>query len=124
MEVTLKCSIAQGRLVQVLTDWCPTFAGYFLYYPSRRNQAAALAALIDTLRTWDRGLRRHIEGRVVASDPIAPSICGDSRYSLKGTPYASMAVRGGRFCASMIRGRLPIAVQIQRATAFIYRRRT
>jgi DNA-binding transcriptional LysR family regulator len=34
----------------VLRDWCPSFPGYFLYYPSRRNQPAALAALIDTLR--------------------------------------------------------------------------
>jgi len=33
-----------------LKDWCPSFPGYFLYYPSRRNQPAALAALIDALR--------------------------------------------------------------------------
>jgi DNA-binding transcriptional LysR family regulator len=50
MEDTLAGLIAQGRLVQVLRDWCPSFPGYFLYYPSRRNQPAALAALIDTLR--------------------------------------------------------------------------
>lgn len=50
MEVTLNDLIAAGRLVQVLRDWCPTFPGYFLYYPSRRNQPAALAALIDALR--------------------------------------------------------------------------
>jgi len=41
---------AEGRLVQVLRDWCPSFPGYFFYYPSRRNQPAALAALINTLR--------------------------------------------------------------------------
>lgn len=50
MEDTLTEMIAKGRLVQVLRDWCPTFPGYFLYYPSRRNQPAALAALINTLR--------------------------------------------------------------------------
>ena len=50
MEDNLKELIGKGRLVQVLKDWCPTFPGYFLYYPSRRNQPAALAALIDTLR--------------------------------------------------------------------------
>lgn len=50
MEDTLKDLIAEGRLVQVLRDWCPRFPGYFLYYPSRRNQPAALVALIDTLR--------------------------------------------------------------------------
>ena len=50
MEDTLTDLIAQGRLVQVLRDWCPSFPGYFLYYPSRRNQPAALSALIETLR--------------------------------------------------------------------------
>jgi DNA-binding transcriptional LysR family regulator len=50
VEDTLKRLIAKGRLTQVLREWCPTFPGYFLYYPSRRNQPAALAALINTLR--------------------------------------------------------------------------
>jgi DNA-binding transcriptional LysR family regulator len=50
MEETLAALIAKGRLVQVLEDWCPVFPGYFLYYPSRRNQPAALTALINTLR--------------------------------------------------------------------------
>jgi DNA-binding transcriptional LysR family regulator len=50
LEETLRHRIANGQLVQVLRDWCPVFPGYFLYYPSRRNQPAALAALIDTLR--------------------------------------------------------------------------
>src|SRR5262245_27542232 len=42
--------LAGGALVRVLEDWCPPFAGYFLYYPSRRQQPAALSALIETLR--------------------------------------------------------------------------
>jgi DNA-binding transcriptional LysR family regulator len=42
--------LANGQLVRVLEDWCPPFAGYFLYYPSRRQQPPALSALIDTLR--------------------------------------------------------------------------
>lgn len=42
--------IAGGVLVRVLDDWCPPFAGYFLYYPSRRQQPAAMLALIETLR--------------------------------------------------------------------------
>src|ERR1700735_1533302 len=50
MEDSLKGLIAEGRLVHVLRDWCPSFPGYFLYYPSRRNQPAALAALIESLR--------------------------------------------------------------------------
>ena len=50
VEQPISEMIAKGRLLQVLRDWCPTFPGYFLYYPSRRNQPAALAALITTLR--------------------------------------------------------------------------
>jgi DNA-binding transcriptional LysR family regulator len=42
--------IASGALVRVLQDWCPPFPGYFLYYPSRRQQSAALSALIEALR--------------------------------------------------------------------------
>jgi DNA-binding transcriptional LysR family regulator len=53
MEETLVGLISGGRLIQVLRDWYPTFRGYFLYYPSRRNQPAALSALIDTLRVSD-----------------------------------------------------------------------
>jgi DNA-binding transcriptional LysR family regulator len=50
MEDPLRNLIAKRRLIHVLKDWCPPFPGYFLYYPSRRNQPAALTALIDTLR--------------------------------------------------------------------------
>jgi len=42
--------IAHGSLVRLLEDWCPPFAGYFLYYPSKRQQSPALAALIEKLR--------------------------------------------------------------------------
>jgi DNA-binding transcriptional LysR family regulator len=42
--------LASGDLVRVLEDWCPPFPGFFLYYPSRKQQPAALAALITTLR--------------------------------------------------------------------------
>jgi DNA-binding transcriptional LysR family regulator len=37
--------IASGALVRVREDWCLPFAGYFLYYPSRRQRPAALSAL-------------------------------------------------------------------------------
>jgi DNA-binding transcriptional LysR family regulator len=42
--------LASGALVKVLEDWCQPYPGFFLYYPSRRNQPAALAALINILR--------------------------------------------------------------------------
>jgi DNA-binding transcriptional LysR family regulator len=50
--------LAEGRLVRVLDDWCPPFPGWFLYYPGRRQQPAALAALVDRLR-WREGGGRH-----------------------------------------------------------------
>ncbi|MGA2889437.1 MAG: LysR family transcriptional regulator [Terracidiphilus sp.] len=53
MEESLTDLIAKGRLIQVFKDWCRSFPGYFLYYPSRRNQPAALAALIEALRLSD-----------------------------------------------------------------------
>lgn len=42
--------LADGRLVQVLADWCPSFPGYHLYYPSRRQPSAAFSLLVDALR--------------------------------------------------------------------------
>lgn len=39
-----------GRLVRVLDDWCPPFAGYHLYYPSRRQMTPAFALLVNALR--------------------------------------------------------------------------
>jgi len=42
--------LASGELVRVLEDWCPPFDGYYLFYPSRRHQPAALSALIEFLR--------------------------------------------------------------------------
>jgi len=42
--------IADGRLVRVLADWCPPFAGYHLYYPSRRQPSAAFALVVEALR--------------------------------------------------------------------------
>jgi len=42
--------LTSGALVQVLQDWCQPFPGFFIYYPSRRQQPAALSALISVLR--------------------------------------------------------------------------
>jgi DNA-binding transcriptional LysR family regulator len=43
--------LAAGSLVRVLEDWCQPFPGFFLFYPSRRQQTASLAAVISVLRT-------------------------------------------------------------------------
>ncbi|MBK9252543.1 MAG: LysR family transcriptional regulator [Proteobacteria bacterium] len=42
--------ISNGRLIRVLEDWCPSFPGYHLYYPSRRHSSPALGVLVDALR--------------------------------------------------------------------------
>jgi DNA-binding transcriptional LysR family regulator len=39
-----------GRLVQLLGDWCPTYPGYHLYYPSRRQPSAAFRVVLAALR--------------------------------------------------------------------------
>lgn len=49
-EDVVEEALAAGRLVQVLEDWTPTFPGYHLYYPSRRQHTAAFALLVDALR--------------------------------------------------------------------------
>lgn len=49
MEHDVAEEIADGRLVQVLADWCPVYPGCRLYYPDRRV-TPALRALIDTFR--------------------------------------------------------------------------
>ena len=53
MEDIIAGLVAEGRLIQVLRDWCPPFPGYLLYYPRRRTQPAALSALLNTLRMSD-----------------------------------------------------------------------
>jgi DNA-binding transcriptional LysR family regulator len=55
MEQDVSADIEVGRLVRVLEDWTPPFAGLCLYYPGRRNPSAALKAFI--------GLARELGGR-------------------------------------------------------------
>jgi DNA-binding transcriptional LysR family regulator len=49
-EDAVQSYVAQGRLRRVLEDWCPPFAGYHLYYPSRRQTSPAFGLLVDALR--------------------------------------------------------------------------
>jgi DNA-binding transcriptional LysR family regulator len=42
--------VAKGHLRRVLDDWCPPFAGFHLYYPSRRQKSAAFALVVEALR--------------------------------------------------------------------------
>jgi DNA-binding transcriptional LysR family regulator len=42
--------VSAGRLVRVMEDWCPKFAGYHLYYPSRRQPSPAFSLVVEALR--------------------------------------------------------------------------
>ena len=46
----VQAHLTQGRLVQVLADWCPVVSGYHLYYPSRRHPTPAFSLVVDALR--------------------------------------------------------------------------
>lgn len=49
-EDELGSHVEDGRLVRVLQDWCPPFAGYHLYYPSRRQPSPAFSLVLKALR--------------------------------------------------------------------------
>lgn len=50
VEDHIEEGLADGSLIRVLEDWCPPFAGYHLYYPSRRQTSPAFALFIEALR--------------------------------------------------------------------------
>ena len=50
IEDYVREQLADGRLVRVLDDWCPSFRGFFLYTPGRAQMPAKLRALIDFLQ--------------------------------------------------------------------------
>ena len=49
-ESSVLDALNQRRLVRVLESWCPTFEGYHLYYPSRRQHTTAFRLLLDALQ--------------------------------------------------------------------------
>jgi DNA-binding transcriptional LysR family regulator len=51
-EGYVRTAIADGSLVGVLEDWCPSFPGPFIYYPSRRQPPPALQAFLDFVKDW------------------------------------------------------------------------
>ena len=50
-EDELGVHLSDGSLVRVLEDWCPPFAGYHLYYPSRRQPSPAFSLVVAALRS-------------------------------------------------------------------------
>lgn len=50
LEEEVLALVKTGKLVRVLENWSPPFAGYHLYYPSRRQLSPAFALIVDALR--------------------------------------------------------------------------
>ena len=50
MEDQATALLKAGKLERVLEEWCPSFSGYHLYYPDRRQLPPAFTLLIDALR--------------------------------------------------------------------------
>lgn len=46
-------AIEDGRLIRVLEGWCPSFPGYHLYYPHRRQASSAFSLMVEALRYRD-----------------------------------------------------------------------
>jgi len=49
-EFMARPHIERGELIEVLTDWSPTWQGYHLYYPNRRQPSPAFTAFVEALR--------------------------------------------------------------------------
>jgi DNA-binding transcriptional LysR family regulator len=47
LEPRVAADLADGRLIALLQEHTPPFAGFFLYHPSRRQMRPALRAFID-----------------------------------------------------------------------------
>ena len=52
-EDMAKPHLAKGRFKRVLADWCQPYAGYHLFYPSRRQSSAAFNLVVEALRKRD-----------------------------------------------------------------------
>ncbi|AOT43347.1 LysR family transcriptional regulator [Enterobacter ludwigii] len=51
---TFRPFIEKGQLVSLLDDFLPSFPGFYLYFPQRRNMAPKLRALIEHVRQWGK----------------------------------------------------------------------
>ena len=49
-EQRVSSQLESGVLLRVLSDWCPSFPGFHLYYPSRRQPTPAFVVVANALR--------------------------------------------------------------------------
>lgn len=52
MEETFRPWVESGELVSLLRKFLPTFPGFYLYFPNRRNQPPKLRALVEHVRAF------------------------------------------------------------------------
>ncbi|WP_413468412.1 LysR substrate-binding domain-containing protein [Mesorhizobium muleiense] len=101
--------IARGKLVQLLDDWLPLFEGYFLYYPSRRQNLPAFKVIVDaTTSELKRGDLRAAHGpkcplrfgsrkprRLSRQNEFSNSLWDAAESFLVCSHFAGIAVRHG-----------------------------
>lgn len=86
-EEYVRGAIRAGRLTHVLRDWSPPFAGYHLYYPSRRQVSPAFRLVVDVWASLFAGMGGHDHSAHRSSSQLisAPMSCrswgGDRRRS-------------------------------------------
>ncbi|KQZ58788.1 LysR family transcriptional regulator [Ensifer sp. Root558] len=66
LEETFRPYLERGELISVLKDFLPPFPGLFLYFPSRRNMAPKLRALIAHVQRFRREHRTRADTTSVA----------------------------------------------------------
>ena len=69
MEEAVAPYVAAGRLVTQLQAWSAPFPDFFLCYPSQRQMAPALRAVIDVIVAEARGAEIDVAGGHAATHP-------------------------------------------------------
>jgi DNA-binding transcriptional LysR family regulator len=67
IEAAAEPFVRLGQLVRVLADWSPSYDGYFVYYPGRRQVPTTLRAFIDMIRAG----REPAKAKRVIEKPFA-----------------------------------------------------
>jgi hypothetical protein len=106
-EEYVAAHIADGRLVSLLDKSAlPVTEGFFMFYPSRRQNPAALRVLIEFLRSELRGKERATE---LSTPAQVQSLAASSTWANQSSPSNRPLVLGGNKSAIACRvDRVPI----------------